>query len=225
MTARVLGWDIGGAHLKLALAEGTRIVAARQVPCALWQGLDQLQRAITVGLDGLPDADRHAVTMTGELADLFPDRASGVAGILDLLAEFLPRDRIAVYETNGGFLPVDAAKTSPDRVGSANWHATARYLALVLGDGLLLDIGSTTTDVVPVVAGEIAARGSTDAERLATRRARLHRHRPHAAGRHCREHPVRRARRGRHGGVLRHRRRCPSPRRHAAGRCRSPPRR
>lgn len=169
MTARVLGWDIGGAHLKLALAEGTRIVAARQVPCALWQGLDQLRRAITVGLDGLPDADRHAVTMTGELADLFPDRASGVARILDLLAEFLPRDRIAVYETNGGFLLVDVAKTSPDRVGSANWHATARYLALALSDGLLLDIGSTTTDVVPVVAGEIAARGSTDAQRLATR--------------------------------------------------------
>ncbi len=169
MTMRILGWDIGGAHLKLALAEDARIVAARQVPCALWQGLDQLRSAITVGLGGLPDADLHAVTMTGELADLFPDRASGVAAILDLLAEFVSRDRIAVYETGGGFLPVDAATAAPDRIGSANWHATARCLALALGDGLLLDIGSTTTDVVPFIAGGIAAQGRTDAERLATR--------------------------------------------------------
>lgn len=169
MTAHILGWDIGGAHLKLALAENAGIVAARQVPCALWQGLDQLRRAIVAGLEGLPDADAHAVTMTGELADLFPDRASGVAAILDLLAEFIPRDRIAVYGTDGGFLPIDTAMASPYRVGSANWHGTARCLARSLGDGLLLDIGSTTTDIVPFAAGAVAARGSTDAERLASR--------------------------------------------------------
>ncbi|HTZ78435.1 MAG TPA: hydantoinase/oxoprolinase family protein [Stellaceae bacterium] len=168
MSARVLGWDIGGAHLKLALAEDGHITDARQIPCALWQGLDKLREAIAAGLDGLPDAGRHAVTMTGELADLFPDRASGVAAILEVLVEILGSGAIAVYGSEGGFLAVDAAKAAPDRVGSANWHATAHWLAHALGDGLLLDIGSTTTDIVPFRAGAVSARGMTDADRLAT---------------------------------------------------------
>jgi len=168
VSARVLGWDIGGAHLKLALAEGNRIVAARQVPCALWQGLDKLREAIATGLDGLPDAGRYAVTMTGELTDLFPDRASGVAAILDLLAEVVGGSGIAVYGTDGGFLAIEAAKAAPDRIGSANWHATAHWLARAICDGVLLDIGSTTTDIVPFIAGAVAARGMTDADRLAT---------------------------------------------------------
>jgi len=168
MSARVLGWDIGGAHLKLALAEDGHITDARQIPCALWQGLDKLREAIAAGLDGLPDAGRHAVTMTGELADLFPDRASGVAAILEVLVEILRSGAIAVYGSEGGFLAVDAAKAAPDRVGSANWHATAHWLAHALGDGLLLDIGSTTTDIVPFRAGAVSARGMTDADRLAT---------------------------------------------------------
>ena len=168
MSARVLGWDIGGAHLKLALAEDGHITDARQIPCALWQGLDKLREAIAAGLDGLSDADRHAITMTGELADLFPDRASGVAAILEVLVEILGSGAIAVYGSEGGFLAVDAAKAAPDRVGSANWHATAHWLAQALGDGLLLDIGSTTTDIVPFRAGAVSARGMTDAERLAT---------------------------------------------------------
>ena len=168
MSARVLGWDIGGAHLKLALAEDGHITDARQIPCALWQGLDKLREAIAAGLDGLPDAGRHAVTLTGELADHCPDRASGVAAILEVLVEILGSGAIAVYGSVGGFLAVDAAKAAPDRVGSANWHATAHWLAHALGDGLLLDIGSTTTDIVPFRAGAVSARGMTDAERLAT---------------------------------------------------------
>jgi probable H4MPT-linked C1 transfer pathway protein len=168
MSDRVLGWDIGGAHLKLALVEAGRIALTRQTPCALWQGLDVMRQAMTSALADLPPAARHAVTMTGELADLFPDRASGVAGILDVLAEFVPAERVAIYTTTGAFIGTNQARADPGAVASANWHATARHLALTLSDGLLLDIGSTTTDIVPVVAGTIAARGLTDAERLAT---------------------------------------------------------
>jgi probable H4MPT-linked C1 transfer pathway protein len=168
MSDRVLGWDIGGAHLKLALVEAGEIVAALQVPCALWRGLDELRHAMRSTLADLPRLDRHAITMTGELADLFPDRARGVAGILDVLAEFVPAERLAIYTTAGEFIGANQARAEPGAVASANWHATARHLAFALSDGLLLDIGSTTTDIVPVIAGAIAARGLTDGERLAT---------------------------------------------------------
>lgn len=164
----IAGWDIGGAHLKLARIEGQTIVAAYQLPCALWRGLDELRRALATALESLGPVERHAVTMTGELADLFPDRAAGVAAILDVLAEFLPSTAIAAYTTDGEFLSSGKAKASPDIVGSANWHATSRYLAYRLGDGLLLDVGSTTTDIVPFAGGRVDARGTTDVERLAT---------------------------------------------------------
>jgi probable H4MPT-linked C1 transfer pathway protein len=168
MSGRVFGWDIGGAHLKLAAIEGGRVVAARQLPCALWRGLDELHRAAATALAGLGAADRHAVTMTGELADLFADRPSGVAAILGVLGEFAPRDAIAVYVVDGRFVSADEALAATDRVASANWHATGQFLARSLGDGLLIDIGSTTTDIVPFRGGKLASRGAADAERLAT---------------------------------------------------------
>ncbi len=168
MNERLLGWDIGGAHLKLALVEDASVVAALQLPCALWRGLDELRHAITAALADLPAADRHAITMTGELADLFPDRTAGVAAILDMLAEFVPAERLAVYATTGEFIGANQARAQPGAVASANWHATAVHLGRSLADGLLLDVGSTTTDIVPILAGSVAARGTTDGARLAT---------------------------------------------------------
>jgi probable H4MPT-linked C1 transfer pathway protein len=165
----ILGWDIGGAHLKLALVENGRLVAARQVPCALWRGLDELRRAATAALADLPSpAGRNAVTMTGELVDLFPDRASGVAAILEALATFVPAGRVRVYGTDGAFPDVAAARGAPHRVASANWHATTQLAARALPEGVLVDIGSTTTDLVPFRHGRVAACGSADAERLVT---------------------------------------------------------
>lgn len=168
-----IGWDIGGAHLKLALLRDGRLAGVRQLPCPLWQGLDRLDAAMAEGLAGWPEdrqagTTRHAVTMTGELVDLFPDRASGVQALLDTIGRRVGADRIAVYGNDGGFLTVAAAKTGPERVASANWHAGARVAADLAGDGLLVDIGSTTTDLVPFRGGKVAARAADDAGRLAT---------------------------------------------------------
>jgi (4-(4-[2-(gamma-L-glutamylamino)ethyl]phenoxymethyl)furan-2-yl)methanamine synthase len=163
----VIGWDIGGAHLKLVRLHCGKVLEARQVPYALWQGLDRLTAAVEQVLDGRPRPDRHAVTMTGELADIFPDRPSGVRAILAAVEARLGAD-IAIYAGDGGLVSAAAAKRTPQRVASANWHATARIVAARIEDGLLVDIGSTTTDIVPLRAGAIAARGVDDATRLAT---------------------------------------------------------
>ena len=76
------GLDVGGAHLKAARVGGDgRVEVALQVPCALWQGLDRLERALAEVLDAVGPVGAVAVTMTGELADLFADRADGVRQI------------------------------------------------------------------------------------------------------------------------------------------------
>jgi probable H4MPT-linked C1 transfer pathway protein len=161
------GWDIGGAHVKYALVDGDgRVLTVEQRTCALWQGLDALV-AVLAELAPSPDlaVARHAVTMTGELCDLFATRAEGVVAILGVLKRYLGED-LAVFSRNG-FLSPAAACAEPEAVGSMNWRATALDCAQVAGTGVLLDIGSTTTDIVPFAEGAVCARADRDGTRLA----------------------------------------------------------
>jgi probable H4MPT-linked C1 transfer pathway protein len=105
--------------------------------------------------------------MTGELADIFPDRAAGVRAILAAVAERVDPAAIAVYASDGSFLTAANAAADFARVASANWRASAQLVAARIGDGLLVDIGSTTTDLVPLRGGAVVARGGDDAARLA----------------------------------------------------------
>ncbi len=163
----VLGLDIGGAHLKAAWLTADRPLAIRQVVCRLWEGLDRLDAAFAEALAGWPEPDLVAATMTGELVDLFPDRASGVERLLGALTARFPGRELVVWSTEG-FLSPDRAAAEPLRVASANWCASAALLARRLPAGVLVDIGSTTTDLVPFAEGRVRARGHEDAERLAT---------------------------------------------------------
>jgi (4-(4-[2-(gamma-L-glutamylamino)ethyl]phenoxymethyl)furan-2-yl)methanamine synthase len=161
------GWDIGGVHIKCARYENERLTAARQVPCQLWLGLEHLTAAVAELRPMLDGAGRHAVTMTGELAEVFASRAEGVRTIVDMIAAALAPAPLVIYGGRAGFLTPDEARAQPDAVASANWHATAAFIAARLGKALLIDIGSTTCDIIPVVDG-IAARGYSDGERLTT---------------------------------------------------------
>ncbi|WP_245593497.1 hydantoinase/oxoprolinase family protein [Azospirillum halopraeferens] len=162
----MIGWDIGGAHLKAAwIAPDGSVGAVRQAPCRLWEGLDRLDAAFAAILADLPPARRHAVTMTGELVDLFPDRARGVAALVAAAAGRLPGE-VRFWAGEAGFLDAAAAADAAQRVASANWLATAEVVARRCGHALVVDIGSTTTDLVPVAAGRVAARGRSDRERL-----------------------------------------------------------
>ncbi len=163
----IIGWDIGGAHLKAARAEDGRIVDVLQVPCPLWLGLDRLTEALGAVTARLGAADRHAATMTAELADIFHDRAEGVATLASILARHLHPTTVRIYGGRAGFLPVESAPAHVDDIASANWHASASLAARSIPDALLVDMGSTTTDIVPLGGGRVHAAGYTDAERLA----------------------------------------------------------
>ena len=65
-----------------------------------------------------------------------------------------------------GFLAPADAKSRTLEVASANWHASAALIARRYADALLVDVGTTTTDLIPIGDGAVAARGATDAERL-----------------------------------------------------------
>lgn len=163
-----IGWDIGGAHLKLARVDGTgTLIEAEQFPVVLWQGMTALQqilKSLHERLDG--SVAGHALTMTGELVDAFPDRETGVNTLADLFARQFSRDPVAVYAADSGLVPILQARRYSKAVASANWHATATFVAGQCGTGVLVDIGSTTTDIVPFVDGHQTASGMSDQERL-----------------------------------------------------------
>jgi probable H4MPT-linked C1 transfer pathway protein len=162
----VAGFDIGGAHLKVTRAEKGRIVAAVTLATPLWQGLGTLAEAFheTAALHG--DADLGAFTMTGELADVFRSRQDGVAALLAEIGRYCPSIAKVIYAGRSGFVEPDEAERLWAEVASANWHATASLIAKHVGDTLFVDMGSTTTDIIPTAAGQLLGDAYSDAERL-----------------------------------------------------------
>jgi (4-(4-[2-(gamma-L-glutamylamino)ethyl]phenoxymethyl)furan-2-yl)methanamine synthase len=167
----IVGWDIGGAHVKAARWARGELVDAAQWPCPLWQGLDHLKHALAQAAARWPAlaADRHAVTMTGEMVDLFAQREDGVRRIAAVLDTALPAPTF--FAGDAGWCSAAQAGEHWPQIASANWLATARHTAQVIERGVLLDIGSTTTDVIAFVGGRegrVLATSRTDAQRLAS---------------------------------------------------------
>ena len=165
--ATTAGYDVGGAHLKVALAEDGRTIAVRQVPCPLWKGLETLDAALAEVEPLTARADRHAVTMTGELCELFPDRGTGVAAILERLEVILPPG-IRIWMGPRGFGTNIEALADPLSVASTNFLASATLVGRKVAGALLIDMGSTTTDIIAIGGGKPAPLGLTDGERLET---------------------------------------------------------
>ena len=161
----VVGWDIGGVHLKAVRAEGGRIVKAVQHAAPLRGGTERLLEAFALARQEMGGADRNVITMTGELADTFASRADGVAQLARLAAREL--GGVSIYAGPRGYVRPDDVRRHCTQVASANWHAAATVIAKRLGNALFIDLGSTTTDIVPIVGGKLAARGYTDSDRLA----------------------------------------------------------
>ncbi|HLF58911.1 MAG TPA: hydantoinase/oxoprolinase family protein [Alphaproteobacteria bacterium] len=167
MAEALLGWDIGGAHLKAARVESGRLTGAVQIPCPLWRGLDELDAAMNFALARLGKAPRHAITMTGEMVDLFASRQQGVRALVAAAGDRLGNAKLRVFAGEGGFVAPEQAQKRWREIASANWLASAMLTAAALPEALLVDIGSTTTDVVPVAKGKVLAEGRSDSQRLA----------------------------------------------------------
>jgi probable H4MPT-linked C1 transfer pathway protein len=172
----VIGWDIGGAHVKAALLRRGQVADAAQWPCPLWQGTHHLDATLDAAAAHWPELQHcaHAVTMTGEMVDLFANREDGVTRLAQLLAHRLPEPRYfggeppSDHAAGAAWFGAAEAATHWRAIASANWLATARHAALVCRDraGLLIDIGSTTTDLIAFGHGRVRSVSRSDSARL-----------------------------------------------------------
>jgi probable H4MPT-linked C1 transfer pathway protein len=164
----VVGWDIGGVNTKAACVDGARVLAALSRPFELQRdpaALVPLLRTIRSTLPA-PEGALHGVTMTAELSQMFRTKRDGVTFVLDAVEAAFPAAPIQVFTVEGTFLAPADARTRPLAVAASNWVATAQAVAAHHPDALLVDVGTTTTDIVPIVSGRVAALGRTDPERL-----------------------------------------------------------
>src|SRR4051794_40357824 len=162
-----IGIDIGGANLKAADGEGW----TRSMPFAVWRYPQDLSQQLAELIGSAPAAGRLAVTMTAELCDCFDSKAAGVRHILGSVETVDKRRDARVYLVDGRFATTSEAREAPQLAAASNWHALASFAARFVTSrtGLMIDVGSTTTDVIPIVEGRVAARGSSDTERLLSR--------------------------------------------------------
>jgi len=162
----IIGWDIGGAHLKAARVEGGVVTHAVQIACPLWLGLAELDRAFTEAAADIGAAPLNAITMTGELSDAFPTRQEGVVGVAAIAERLLAPQSAWFYAGRSGFVGKEEVAAHAIDIASANWHASAALTGLRAAEALFIDMGSTTTDIIPIAEGRPAALGYTDARRL-----------------------------------------------------------
>jgi probable H4MPT-linked C1 transfer pathway protein len=165
--AATLAMDIGGANTKAAWLDGASLRTVSR-PFEVWRdrrALAAVLREVAAAAAAGP-VDAVAITMTAELSDAFRTKREGVCFVLDAAEDALGDRPLSVLTTTGELVSTAAARERPWDVAAANWVATALAVADAHPDALLIDVGSTTADVVPIAAGRVAATGHNDLERL-----------------------------------------------------------
>jgi len=166
-----IGWDIGGVHLKAALL---RFRAGRVARVHTATRHFEIWRDRSLLAEKLHDMDRelgareaaHALTMTAELADCFATKADGVAWVLAAARQGLGNAPLRLWSIRGSFASPHQAERAPLEFAASNWLATSTAAARLAPDGLLVDVGSTTTDIIPFATGQPRPCARDDTGRL-----------------------------------------------------------
>jgi probable H4MPT-linked C1 transfer pathway protein len=171
----VLGLDIGGANTKVAfMVVRDGHVAEYKSELEYFPFWKRDANQFTDLLANLKDKLCHSenldgvgVTMTAELSDAYRTKREGVTQVLDCVAEVFDETRVLVLDVDAKLRSIAAAKSEPLKVASANWAATGWMVAQQIYDCIVVDVGSTSTSIIPIVNGAVAAFGKTDLEKLA----------------------------------------------------------
>jgi len=169
----VIGWDIGGANTKAAFLR-TENGCVKEIRTAVkyfpvWKDPEKLVSVLSTlkeKLSGNAEVDGVGLTMTAELSDAYQTKREGVTHILACAAEAFAGLPVFVLDVDSSLRSMEAAKSEPLKVAAANWAATGWLVAQLVKTCVVVDVGSTSTSIIPVVDGHVSAAAKTDLEKL-----------------------------------------------------------
>jgi len=170
----VLGYDVGGANTKAAyMRTSSGVITEFQTTSEyfpFWKrNAEQLSTMLTTvkhRLAGSTKIDCVAVTLTAELSDVFRTKRDGVNFVLECVCQGFDCTHIWILDVDGNLRSIEDAKAEPLKVASANWAATGWMVAQYIQNGVVVDVGSTSTSIIPIKNGKVAVTGKTDLEKL-----------------------------------------------------------
>ena len=169
---KIAGFDIGGANTDLAIIDfdqGGDIenikADFRYLP--MWTKNEELGKYLIelIG-DEIEQLDAVGVSMTAELVDAYKTKKEGVLDIVNKVEDTF--DIPVAYVGLSGMMDASQVNSDPLHVAAANWVATSQIASIMSSDCILVDVGSTTTDIIPIKNGSECALGRSDLERLGT---------------------------------------------------------
>lgn len=169
-----VGLDIGGVNTKAAFLN-TQKSTVKKLKTAIkyfpiWkrekQRLPQVLEKLRKLLVNSAVLDGVGVTMTAELSDVYLSKREGVNHILDCVTQIFADVPTLVLNVDAKLISVKDARKKPLKVAAANWAATGWMVSQIIGNCIIVDVGSTTTSIIPIINRKIAAKGKTDLEKL-----------------------------------------------------------
>ncbi|MFX0017259.1 MAG: hydantoinase/oxoprolinase family protein [Promethearchaeota archaeon] len=175
----ILGLDIGGANTKAALIQCNNLKIQKSFSYVeyfpFWeQSLDQIpnlfkrisEKLLNKNQIRLKDLDYISITITAELSDAFQTKREGIEIIVSSLSKVFNRDKMFFINTNCEFIKIEKVKNDYLSIAAANWVSTSLFLGQFIQKCILIDAGSTTIDIIPILGAKPKTIGKTDIERL-----------------------------------------------------------
>lgn len=168
----IAGFDIGGAYTDLAVVDFDENGNIKKIRTdfeylPLWTGKEDLPTTL-MGLLGpeYNEIDAVGVCMTAELVDVYKTKKEGVLDITHKVEKSFkhPLGFVGLE----GIVDAPGVRENPLQVAAANWIATSPLAGKISPDCILIDTGSTTTDIIPIKEGKECALGRSDLQRLGT---------------------------------------------------------
>ena len=169
----VIGLDIGGANTKGVFLR-TKDGCVEELRTAIeyfpvWKDPEKLANTLLVlreKVSAKAKLDGVGLTMTAELSDAYQTKREGVEHILGYAAQVFADLPVFVLDVDASLVSMDDARSDPLRVAAANWAATGWLVAQLIKTCVIVDVGSTSTSIIPVIDGRVSAAGKTDLEKL-----------------------------------------------------------
>ncbi|MFW9879584.1 MAG: hydantoinase/oxoprolinase family protein [Candidatus Thorarchaeota archaeon] len=175
----LVGLDIGGANTKAALINFNNKTILNSFSYIeyfpFWEKTKTeipemlnniIKKLIEMNDYHLESVDYFTITITAELSDAFQTKREGILTIIDALGKVFEKDKLKFISNIQTFMDYKDAKSKPYAIAASNWVSTALYLGHFVPECILIDGGSTTIDIIPIIESKPASMGDDDISRL-----------------------------------------------------------